>query len=94
MDIVKKVKDIVCEQLNVPMEKVIATARFQEDLEADSLDVVELIMALEEEFEISIPDEDIEGVKKVQDAINYITLKLKENGEVSGMNASLSDSNE
>jgi len=92
MDIVKKVKDIVCEQLNVPMEKVIATARFQEDLEADSLDVVELIMALEEHFEISIPDEDIEGVKKVQDAINYITLRLRENGETEKDALTISDS--
>lgn len=92
MDVVKKVKNIICEQLNVPMEKVIATARFQEDLEADSLDVVELIMALEEEFGISIPDEDIEGVKKVQDAINYIALKLKENGEIGKDSLTISDS--
>lgn len=91
MDVEKRVKEIICEQLNVTMEKAIATARFQEDLEADSLDVVELIMALEEDFGISIPDEDIEGVKKVQDAISYITLKLKENGETGKDALTLSD---
>ena len=78
MDIAQKVKEIVVERLGVPMEDVVPTARFQEDLNADSLDVVELIMSLEEEFGISIPDEDVEDVRCVQDAIDYLNRKLKE----------------
>lgn len=77
MDIAQKVKEIVVERLGVSVDDVVPTARFQEDLNADSLDVVELIMSLEEEFGISIPDEDVEDVRCVQDAINYLTKKLQ-----------------
>lgn len=71
-DIEEKVKKIICEQLNVSEEDVVITASFVDDLGADSLDQVELIMAMEEEFDISIPDEDAEKIGTVQDAINYI----------------------
>lgn len=68
----EKVKKIICEQLNVSEEDVVPTASFVDDLGADSLDQVELIMAMEEEFDISIPDEDAEKIGTVQDAIDYI----------------------
>ena len=67
-----KVKDIIVEQLGVNPEQVTSEASFIEDLGADSLDTVELVMALEEEFGISIPDEDAEGIKTVGDAVSYI----------------------
>lgn len=71
-DISTKVKEIVAEQLGVELEKVTDTANFIEDLEADSLDTVELVMALEEEFGIEIPDEDAETIKSVNLAVDYI----------------------
>jgi acyl carrier protein len=72
-DVEEKVKKIICEQLDVPEEDVVSTASFVDDLGADSLDQVELIMAMEEEFDISIPDEDAEKIITVQDAIDYVT---------------------
>ena len=71
-DVVEKVKEIICEQLNVSAEDVVPEASFVDDLGADSLDQVELIMAMEEEFEISIPDEDAEKIATVKDALDYI----------------------
>jgi acyl carrier protein len=71
-DIEAKVKSIICDQLNVAEEDVVPEASFVDDLGADSLDQVELIMAMEEEFDLSIPDEDAEKIATVQDAINYI----------------------
>ncbi|MBD2483356.1 acyl carrier protein [Planktothrix sp. FACHB-1365] len=71
----ERVKRIIAEQLDVEEEKIIPSATFAEDLGADSLDTVELVMALEEEFETEIPDEDAEKIKTVQDAINYIKAK-------------------
>ena len=68
----EKVKSIVVEQLGVPPEDVTEEASFIEDLGADSLDIVELIMALEEEYDIEISDEDAEKIQSVGDAINYI----------------------
>ena len=73
MNIEEKVKSIIVEQLGVDQEEVIATASFVEDLGADSLDQVELVMALEEEFKVEISDEDAEKIKTVQDAVSYIT---------------------
>jgi acyl carrier protein len=70
--IVQKVKEIIIEQLGVDAAQVTESARFVEDLSADSLDTVELVMALEEEFKIEIPDEDAEKITSVGDAINYI----------------------
>lgn len=67
-----RVKKIVVEQLGVKDEEVIPEASFVDDLGADSLDTVELVMALEEEFEIEIPDEAAEKITTVQEAINYI----------------------
>ena len=71
-DVEEKVKKIICEQLDVAEEDVVPDASFVDDLGADSLDQVELIMAMEEEFELSIPDEDAEKIGTVQDAIDYI----------------------
>lgn len=68
----EKVKKIICEQLDVAEEDVVPEASFVDDLGADSLDQVELIMAMEEEFDISISDEDAEKIRTVQDAIDYI----------------------
>ena len=72
-DVAEKVKKIICEQLDVPMEDVVSGASFVDDLGADSLDQVELIMAMEEEFDVSISDEDAEKIATVQDAIDYIS---------------------
>jgi acyl carrier protein len=68
----ERVQRIVCEQLGVSEEEVTITASFIDDLGADSLDTVELVMAFEEEFEIEIPDEEAEKIATVQDAISYI----------------------
>ncbi|HJV36694.1 acyl carrier protein [Geomonas sp.] len=69
----KRIKEIVAEQLGVDEAQVTNEASFMDDLGADSLDTVELVMALEEEFEIEISDEDAEKIQSVQDAIDYIT---------------------
>lgn len=71
--IAERVKQIVAEQLGVEEDQVTNEASFMEDLGADSLDTVELVMALEEEFDIEISDEDAEKIQNVQDAIDYIT---------------------
>ncbi len=68
----ERVKAIIVEQLGVPTEEVVESASFIEDLGADSLDIVELVMALEEEYDIEISDEDAEKIQTVGDAINYI----------------------
>jgi acyl carrier protein len=68
----EKVKDIIVEQLGVNPEQVTPTASFIEDLGADSLDIVELVMAFEEEFSVEVPDEDAEKLQTVGDVINYI----------------------
>ena len=75
-DIEGRVKKIVAEQLGVKEEEVISAASFVEDLGADSLDTVELVMALEEEFETEIPDEEAEKITTVQLAIDYINQNL------------------
>jgi acyl carrier protein len=72
-----RVKKVVVEQLEVSEDEVTATASFVDDLGADSLDVVELVMGLEEEFDVEIPDEDAEKIATVQDAISYIEAKTK-----------------
>jgi len=69
----ERVKQIVAEQLGVDEDQVTADAAFMEDLGADSLDTVELVMALEEEFDVEISDEDAEKIQTVKDAIEYIT---------------------
>lgn len=77
MAVAEKVKSIIAEQLGVKQEEVTDTAKFIDDLGADSLDTVELVMALEEEFGIEIPDEDAEKMTAVGDAIKYIEEKAK-----------------
>lgn len=77
MAINPKVKDIIVEQLNVDPDKVKAEASFIDDLGADSLDIVELVMAMEEEFDLEIPDEDAEKLKTVQDVASYLEGKGK-----------------
>lgn len=75
-DIEERVKRIICEQLDVEEKDVVPTASFVDDLGADSLDQVELIMAMEEEFDVSISDDDAEKIATVQDAINYVKKAL------------------
>lgn len=72
MAIDAKVKEIIVEQLGVNEDEVVPAASFIDDLGADSLDTVELVMALEEEFGVEIPDEDAENIKTVQNAIDYV----------------------
>ena len=72
MDIFEKVKEIIVERLSVDEKDVIKDASFIDDLGADSLDTVELVMALEEEFGLEIPDEDAEKIASVGDAVKYI----------------------
>ena len=67
-----KVRDIIVEQLGVSADQVTTEAKFIEDLGADSLDTVELVMAFEEEFDVEIPDEDAEKLRTVGDAMNYL----------------------
>lgn len=71
-DVMDKVKEIIVDQLGVDAADVKPAAAFVDDLGADSLDVVELVMALEEEFSVEIPDEDAERIATVADAVNYI----------------------
>jgi len=77
MAVADKVKSIIAEQLGVKAEEVTPTASFIDDLGADSLDTVELVMALEEEFGVEIPDEDAEKITTVGDAIKYIEEKAQ-----------------
>jgi acyl carrier protein len=72
-----KVKGIIAEQLGVAEDEIKITSSFIEDLGADSLDIVELVMAMEEEFEVEIPDEEAENIKTVQDAVTYVTTHKK-----------------
>ena len=76
-DIAKRVKEIVAEQLGVEEALVVPEASFMDDLGADSLDTVELVMALEEEFDIEIPDEEAEKIQSVGQAVDYIKAHMK-----------------
>ena len=78
MNIEQKVKDIIVQQLGVDPEKVKPEASFVEDLGADSLDTVELVMAFEEEFGVEIPDEEAEKIRTVGDAVSYLKEHVKE----------------
>jgi len=75
-EVVEKVSKIISEQLDVSEDDVVLSASFVDDLGADSLDQVELIMAIEEEYDISIPDEEAEKIVTVQDAVDYINKAL------------------
>jgi acyl carrier protein len=78
MNVEEKVRGIIVEQLGVDAEEVVAKASFVDDLGADSLDTVELVMALEEEFHLEISDEDAEKITTVGDAVKYIDEHLKD----------------
>ncbi|HHO53634.1 MAG TPA: acyl carrier protein [Deltaproteobacteria bacterium] len=71
-ELVQKVKDIIAESLGVKKSEVVASASFIDDLNADSLDIVELVMTIEKEFDIEIPDDEAEKIRTVQDAVDYI----------------------
>ena len=73
----ERVKQIIVEQLDVSEDEVTPEASFIDDLGADSLDIVELVMAMEEMFDVEIPDEEAENIRTVQDAINYIQEHLE-----------------
>jgi acyl carrier protein len=77
MSVEQKVKEIIIEQLGVEESQVTDNAKFVEDLGADSLDTVELVMALEEEFGLEIPDTEAEKIRSVGDAVNYIKANAK-----------------
>lgn len=72
-----KIKTIIVDQLGIDENKITPEASFIDDLGADSLDMVELIMAIEEEFEIEVPEEEAENITTVSDAMNYISSKIK-----------------
>jgi acyl carrier protein len=76
-EIFGKVKEVIIDQLSVEEDDVTADASFFDDLGADSLDIVELVMALEDQFGISIPDEDAESIKTVGDAVEYIASNME-----------------
>ncbi|MFP5238893.1 MAG: acyl carrier protein [Acidobacteriota bacterium] len=75
MSVAEKVKEIIVDQLGVSADEVLPEAKFVDDLGADSLDLTELIMAMEEEFGVEIADEDAQKIVKVQDAISYVEAK-------------------
>ena len=77
--IAEKVVQVIADSLNVPISDVTPSAGFVDDLRADSLDLVELIMAFEKEFSITIPDEDSEYITTVEDTISYVTEKVRQN---------------
>lgn len=79
MSVADKVKNIIVEQLGVDAEEVTVDASFTDDLGADSLDIVELVMAFEEEFGIEIPDDEAEKISRVREAISYIEQHQGEN---------------
>ena len=77
MEIEEKVKEIIVNQLGVKPEEVVPEADFADDLGADSLDTIELVMAFEEEFNFEIADEDAEGMRKVKDVIEYVRERVE-----------------
>ena len=77
LDVESKVKTIIIDQLGISEEEIKPTSSFIEDFGADSLDIVELVMAMEEAFEVEIPDEEAENIKTVQDAVSFIKAHRK-----------------
>ena len=78
-EIQERICKIIAEQLSQDIEEVVPEASFIDDLGADSLDLVELVMHMEEEFDVEIPDEEAENIRSVQDAINYVKQHLNNN---------------
>ena len=76
MELENRVTEIIVEQLGVAREEVVPEASFIDDLGADSLDIVELVMAMEEEFDVEIPDDDAEKIQTIGDAVSYLKEKL------------------
>ncbi len=74
--VLEKIKTILSEQFDVEEDQITGDTNILEDLEADSLDIVDLIMSIEDEFEVEIPDEDVEELRTVDDAVKYIEQKL------------------
>lgn len=74
----EKLKKIIAEQLDIEMDKITPESHLMEDLKADSMDLVEMIMSLEEEFGINIPDEDAEKLTRVKDVLEYLERRLKD----------------
>lgn len=72
----ERIKNVIAEQVDIEVEKIEISSTFEEDLGIDSLDIFEIVMELEEEFELEIPTEDLENMKKVEDLVNYINTKL------------------
>lgn len=79
VEIQDRIRAIIAEQLSQDLEEVVPEASFVDDLGADSLDLVELVMHMEEEFDVEIPDEEAENIRLVQDAINYVNQHLNQN---------------
>lgn len=77
MALFEEVRDVIVKELNVPESKVTESATYQGDLGADSLDIVELVMAFEEKFDIEIPEEDAEKIQTVGETVKYISEKLE-----------------
>jgi len=76
MEILERMRKVIVDKLSVQEAQVVSTASFKGDLGADSLDLVELVMGLEEEFSISIPEADMDKISNVQDALDYVSAKL------------------
>lgn len=76
MEILERMRKVIADKLSVQEEQIVPTASFKGDLGADSLDLVELVMGLEEEFSISIPEADMDKISNVQDALDYVSAKL------------------
>lgn len=79
MSVFEDLKKIIVEIKDLPEDSITLESRFEEDLEADSLDIVEMLMSLEELYDIQIPEEVAEGMKTVQEVVAYVTAKLEEN---------------
>jgi|TARA_B110000263_G_C15106881_1_gene417903 acyl carrier protein len=77
MSLENRVTDLIVEQLGVSREEVVTTASFVDDLGADSLDIVELVMSMEESFDIEIPDDDAEKMQTIGDAVSYLKARLE-----------------
>ena len=77
MNLEERVAELVVEQLGVSREEAVAEAAFIDDLGADSLDIVELVMAMEEAFDVEIPDEDAEKIQTIQDAVSYLRERVE-----------------